>query len=212
MSIKARGVALVLATAVAVGACAGRAAAPPAVPTAARYPDFVYPAVPASLERAPGADRIDLGWRYLQSGDTRNAARDFEAALKINPQLYPARAGEGYVALARGDHDHALTAFDAALRSSPQYVPALVGKGQTLLALKRDADAVVSFEAALAADGSLADVRRRVEVLRFRTAEQVIEAARSAASAGRLDQARTAYERAIQLSPDSAFLYRELAA
>ena len=90
-------------------------------------------------------------------------------------------------------------------------MPALVGKGQTLLALKRDAEAVASFEAALAADDSLADVRRRVEVLRFRTAEQVIEAARSAASSGRLDQARTAYERAVQFSPDSAFLYRELA-
>ena len=212
MSIKARGVALVLATAVAVGACAGRSAAPPAVPTAARYPDFVYPAVPASLERAPGADRIDLGWRFLQSGDTRNAARDFEAALKINPQLYPARAGEGYVALARGDHDRALAAFDAALRPARDYVPALLGRGQTLLAMKRDVEAIAAFEAALAVDSSLADVRRRVDVLRFRTVEQVIDSARSDASAGRLDRARTAYERAIELSPDSSFLYRELAA
>jgi tetratricopeptide (TPR) repeat protein len=212
MSIKARGVALVLATAVAVGACAGRAAAPPAVPAAARYPDFVYPAVPASLERAPGADRIDLGWRFLQSGDTRNAARDFEAALKINPQLYPARAGEGYVALARGDHDRALAAFDAALRPARDYVPALLGRGQTLLAMKRDVEAIAAFEAALAVDSSLADVRRRVDVLRFRTVEQVIDSARSDASAGRLDRARTAYERAIELSPDSSFLYRELAA
>ena len=39
----------------------------------------------------------------------------------------------------------------------------------------------------------------------------MIEAARSAAAGNRLDQARTAYERAIQLSPDSAFLHRELA-
>jgi tetratricopeptide (TPR) repeat protein len=104
-----------------------------------------------------------------------------------------------------------LTAFDAALTAAPQYVPALVGRGQTLLALKRDVDAVAAFEAALAADGSLTAVRRRVDVLRFRGAEQLIEAARSAAAAGRLDQARTAYERAIELSPDSAFLYRELA-
>jgi tetratricopeptide (TPR) repeat protein len=172
----------------------------------------VYPAVPASLERAPGADRIDLGWRFLQSGDTRNAARDFEAALKINPQLYPARAGEGYVALARGDHDRALAAFDAALRPARDYVPALLGRGQTLLAMKRDVEAIAAFEAALAVDSSLADVRRRVDVLRFRTVEQVIDSARSDASAGRLDRARTAYERAIELSPDSSFLYRELAA
>ena len=210
MRISARVVAAGLA--VMMAACAARTVPPPAVPAASKYPDFMYPAVPAAMQREPGAERVDLAWRFLQSGDTRNAARDFDAALKANPGFYPARAGVGYVALARGEHDQALTAFDAALRSAPQYVPALVGKGQALLALKRDADAVAAFEAALAADGSLADVQRRVEVLRFRSAEQVIEAARSAASSGRLDQARTAYERAIQFSPDSAFLYRELAA
>lgn len=204
--------ALVVGIALTLAACGARSVPPPAVPTASKYPDFMYPAVPTALQREAGADRIELAWRFLQGGDTRNAGRDFEGLLKRNPQLYPARAGEAYVALARGDHDHALTAFDDALRAAPHYVPALVGKGQTLLALKRDVDAVAAFEAALVADGSLADVRRRVEVLRFRTVEQVIEAARSTASAGRLDQSRTAYERAITLSPDSAFLYRELAA
>ena len=212
MSIRARGL-VVLGAALILTACAGRAAAPPStVPAAARYPDFVYPAVPASLQRAPGAERIDLAWRFLQSGDTRNAARDFEAALKSNPQLYPARAGEGYVALARGDHDRALAGFDAALSVARDYVPALIGRGQTLLAMQRDVDALAAFEAALAVDGSLADVRRRVDVLRFRAVERLIESARSDASAGRLDRARAAYERAIDLSPDSAFLYRELAA
>jgi tetratricopeptide (TPR) repeat protein len=195
-----------------VAGCSARTVPPPAAARVAdKYPDFMYPAVPAALQRAPGAEQIELGWRFLQSGDTRSAGRDFDAALKRNPQLYPARTGEAYVALARGDHDHALTAFDAALRDAPQYVPALIGRGQTLLALKKDVDAIAAFEAALAADGSLTAVRRRVEVLRFRTVEQVIDAARSAASGGRLDQARAAYERAIELSPDSAFLYRELA-
>jgi tetratricopeptide (TPR) repeat protein len=191
-------------------ACAGRAT-PPAAPVADKYPDFMYPTLPAALQRAAGAEGVEPAWRFLQSGDTRNAGREFAAVLKRNPQLYPARAGEAYVALARGDHDHALTAFDAALMLSRDYVPALVGRGQTLLAMKREADAIAAFEAALAVDSSLAGVRRRVEVLRFRSVEQVIDNARSAASAGRLDQARTAYERAIQLSPDSAFLYRELA-
>jgi tetratricopeptide (TPR) repeat protein len=193
-------------------ACAGRATPPASVPVADKYPDFVYPTIPPSLRGAPGADRIDLAWRFLQRGDTRNAGRDFDAALKRNPQLYPARAGEGYVALARGDHDHALAAFDAALRDAGDYVPALVGRGQTLLAMKRDGDAIAAFEAAVAADPSLTAIRSQVEVLRFRTVEQVIAAARSAASGGRLDQARTAYARALELSPESSFLYRELAA
>lgn len=204
--------ALAVGLALVVAACGARTVPPVVAPVADKYPDFIYPTVPPALQRALGAERIELGWRVLQSGDTRSAARDFDEALKRNPQLYPARTGEGYVALARGEHDHALAAFDAALTAAPQYVPALVGRGQTLLALKRDVDAIGAFEAALAVDSSLAAVRRRVDVLRFRTAEQVIEAARSAASAGRLDEARTAYERAVELSPDSAFLYRELAA
>jgi tetratricopeptide (TPR) repeat protein len=204
-------VALALGLALMLAGCASRAVPPPAAATVARYPDFMYPTVPPSLQRVPGAERLDVGWRFLQSGDARNASREFEAALQRSPRFYPARVGEAYVALARDEHDRALAAFDAALRDAATYVPALVGRGQTLLAMKRDVDALESFEAALAADESLVDVRRRVEVLRFRSVEQVIEAARSAAAGNRLDQARTAYERAIQLSPDSAFLHRELA-
>lgn len=203
--------ALAVGLALTLPACASRTVAP-AAPVADKYPDFTYPSVPAALQQAPGVERLALGWRFLQAGDTRNASREFEAALKRNPQFYPAHAGEGYVSLARGDRDRALSAFDAALRDAPTYLPALIGRGRTLLEMKRDAEALAAFEAALAVDGSLAEVERRVEVLRFRTVEQVIEAARSAASGGRLDQARTAYERAVVLSPDSAFLYRELAA
>ena len=114
MSIRALAVGVLLMAV----ACAGRATPPASVPTADKYPEFMYPAVPAVLQRAAGVERIDLGWRFLQRGDTRNAARDFEAALKLNPRLYPAHAGEAYVALARGDHDHALMSFDAALRDA----------------------------------------------------------------------------------------------
>lgn len=199
-------VALVLLAA----ACAERTVAP-AVPAVARFPDFVYPAVPPELQQTEDAARVDTGWRFLQNGDTRNAAREFAAALRRNARLYPARVGEAYVHLARGERDQALSAFTDAVQAAPQYVPALVGRGQTLLSMNRDADALAAFEAALAVDASLAEIRRRVDVLRFRTMEQVIRTARDAAAGERLEQARAAYERAIALSPESAFLYRELA-
>lgn len=200
--------ALVVVTA---AACAPRTAPPPALPTAVRHPEFVFPALPQSLERAPGADRINIGWRYLQNDEFSSASREFTAALTRNPALYPAQAGEAYVSLARGNHEQAIAGFDAALRGAADYVPALVGRGQALLGLNRDADALASFEAALARDAGLTDVRRRVEVLRFRSTQQVIAAARSAAAAGRFDDARVAYEQAIRMSPESPFLYRELA-
>jgi len=203
-------VATVLLLAMAAG-CARRTP-PPALPTAVKHPDFMYPVVPAALTNAPGAEHIEPGWRYLQNDDLRSASREFAAALKRNPNLYPAHAGEGYVAFARGEHERALAAFDAAIGGAATYVPALVGRGQVYLAMKSDASALAAFEAALAADPSLADVQRRVEVLRFRNVQQTIEAARAAATAGRLDDARVAYERALTLSPDSAFLHRELGA
>ena len=202
-------VSALVALAALTAACAPRRVPPPAVTTAA-HPDFLYPMIPAAMQRTFGAEHVDLGWRYLQIDDLRGADREFAAALKSSAKMYPAHAGHGYVALARRDFDRAVAAFDAALGADRSYVPALVGRGQALLALRREGDALVAFEAALAADPSLADVRQRAEVLRFRGLQDIIEAARAAAKSGRVPDARAAYERAIAASPDSAFLYREL--
>jgi tetratricopeptide (TPR) repeat protein len=79
-----------------------------------------------------------------------------------------------------------------------------------LLGAGRNDDALAAFESALAADGSLVDVRRRVDVLRLRNLQELIAAGRAAAAAGRRADARLAYTRAIAASPDSAFLYREI--
>lgn len=205
--MRGRRLALVLATAALAASCATRTVPPP--PAALQYPEFMYPVVPQGLAGAVQAARVDLGWRYLQNADLGGAEREFATALTRTPGLYPARAGSGYVALAREDFNQALAAFDAVVQAAPMYVPALVGRGQTLLALEREAAALEAFEAALAVDGSLGDLRRRVDVLRFRSLQDVIETARTAAGAGRLDEADQAYARALAASPESAFLYRE---
>ena len=88
---------------------------------------------------------------------------------------------------------------------------ALVGRGLALLELNRNDEALGAFEIAVTADPSLTAVRRRVDVLRFRNVQQLIEAARAAAAGGRLDEARLAYGRAIEASPQSAFLQVEVA-
>lgn len=190
-------------------ACAACAAkAPPTLPPALTYPDFVYPnAVPAV---GPQAAAVDRGWRFLQNDDLGSADREFAAALKAAPGSVPARTGEGYVALARQDFMRALDQFELALRGAPAYASALVGKGQALLSLNRDSDARAAFEAALTADPSLVNLGARIDVLKFREIQNLIAAARQAMNAGRLDEARAAYQRAIAATPDSAVLYREL--
>ena len=201
---------IVIVLVIGVTACATRRVAPP-LPAALAYPEFIYPGVPAGTAGPEDAAAIDRGWRYMQNDDLSNAEREFSSVLRRTPGFAPAGAGNAYVMVARDAFEQAVRAFDEVLARSPMYVPALVGRGQALLALKRDAEALTSFEAALAADASLTDLRQRIDVLRFRGLQTLIESARSAATAGRLDEAASAYDRAIAASPESGFLHRELA-
>jgi tetratricopeptide (TPR) repeat protein len=194
-------------------ACAVKTVPPAPAVTAPKFPEFMRPAVPAAFSSGPAAEGAARGWEFLQAGDLKNAEREFAGALKAAPGFYPAETSLGYMELARKDARAALPHFDRALELNPQHVDvsALVGRGEALLLLTRQADALASFAAAVAADPSQTDVARRVEVLRFRLVEQGLARARDAARAGRFDEAAQAYLSAIASSPDSPFLYRELA-
>lgn len=192
-----------------IAGCAKRVAPP--VVTAPRHPDYIIPAIPEAAGPAVRTG-IQRGWQFLQGGDLRSAEREFTAAAKASPQSAGPDAALGYLALARGRADNALAAFDRALARDAQLVSALVGRGYALVELKREGEAVASFEAALKTDPTLTDLQARVDVIRFRATQDLLARAKSATDAGRLDDARAAYEQAIAASPDSAFLYRDLAA
>ncbi len=95
--------------------------------------------------------------------------------------------------------------------ANPRYVPALVGRGEALLGLGQREMALKSLEAAVVADPGQSALRTRIEVLRVRGLQDDVADARKATEAGRLDQARRLYDQAIAASPDSPFLYREVA-
>jgi tetratricopeptide (TPR) repeat protein len=189
-------------------ACAPKA--PPAVAGAPKHPEFMFPAAPENTAENQAAS-LERGWNFLQVEDYRSAEREFSGALKRQPQFYPAETAMAYLALARGNEKDAEARFQHALQSDGSYVPALVGRGQALLELDRSGDALASFEAALAKDPSLTDLRSRVDVLKVRAAQETLARAKSAAEARRFDEAIAAYHQAIGASPDSGFLYRELA-
>jgi tetratricopeptide (TPR) repeat protein len=180
-------------------------------PATPAYPDFVFPAVPAPLADADLSGRQQQAWHLLQSGSLNQSADELSAVLRRSPGFYPSDTALGYVDLARRNETAALARFDQVLARAAGYAPALAGRGLALLALKRDDEALAAFEAALAADPGLADVARRIEVLRFRAVQDRLADARAATAAGQLEEARAAYERAIGASPESALLYRELA-
>ena len=203
---------LVIVAAVVISACAPKVVPSPVV-TAPKFPDFVQPSVPEALAGSRAVENQRRGWVFLQAGDLKQAEREFAAALKTVPAFYPAETALGYIELARKDAKAALPHFDKALEigQQPRDLSTVLGRGQALLALDREPEAVVAFEAALAIDPALTDIRRRVEVLKFRSVERNLEQARQAARAGRLDEAIRAYTTAIASSPESPFLYRELA-
>jgi tetratricopeptide (TPR) repeat protein len=200
---------LLLFAAVFFSACAP-AIVPPPVVTSPKFPEFVRPAVPPAFARSASSINEERGWAFLQSGDLKTAEHEFRAALKNDPQFFPAEASLGYIELARKDAGAALTHFDKALEHGHE-VGTLIGRGHALLALDRDADALTTFESVLTIEPGQADIRRQVDVLKFRGLEQEIANARGAARAGRTDEAIAAYSKAIAGQPDTPFLYRELA-
>lgn len=209
---RALAIGAVAAMAVTAAACgAKKLELPPAGVAATKYPDYVFPSPVAGLGTPAAVERHQAGWLWLQAGDLKAAERNFEAALKLSTDFYPSEAGLGYVNLAKKDHDSAAQHFDRAIVANPRYVPALVGRGEALLALGQRDMALKSLEAAVVADPNFGALRTRIDVLRARGQQEDVASARKAAESGRLDDARTAYERAIAASPDSPFLYRELA-
>jgi tetratricopeptide (TPR) repeat protein len=197
--------------AISLAGCAAKTAKP--VTTGPLFPDYPFPAVPdtlaASNQSASEAHRD--AWNLLQGGNAKAAAKKFSSVIKDAPSFYPADAGLGYTALAQHDYKAALNGFDKALVAAPDYLPALLGKADALEATNQIPDAVVALDAALRIDPSRTDLRTKADALRFRGIEDLVAEARKAQQSGRLDEARGAYERAVQFSPESAFLYRELA-
>ena len=189
---------------------AGCAARLPVVTTPA-YPGYPFPTVPEELAGTRAAAEHERAWLFLQVGDLAEAERWFGEALRRNPEFHPSDAGLGFVELARGRSDAAVARFDQALALTPAYVPALMGRGEALLVSDRVDEAIESFQAALAADPGLTMLRRRVEELRFTGLMDQVARARAASGAGRDAEARAAYERLIAVSPESEFLYLELA-
>lgn len=200
-----------IALAAVIAACGPKPVTAPPPVTTPKFPDFVVPDVPGDVGTPDLAARQSAAWQFLQAGDPRSADRLFSAILKEAPAFYPAEAGLGYSALARKDAAGAVTHFDRALSRDATYAPALAGKGEALLSQNHPEQALQSFEAALEADPNLTGLRARVDVLKFRTVQQDIASARKAAEEGKLDVARQMYQASIAASPDSAFLYRELA-
>jgi tetratricopeptide (TPR) repeat protein len=200
-----------LALLLAAAACATNPPVAPPANVPPKFPEFERPDPPPELQAPPEVrDLHQLGWRRLQAGDLRGAERDFATVLKRAPEFYPAHAGLGYADLAEREAADAATDFEAALRTNPRYLPALLGLADAQLALE-DLAAVATMERILEVDPARDAIRTRLDLLRFRQVQSLIEDGRRAREANRLEESQSLLERALTLSPSSAVILRELA-
>lgn len=180
-------------------------------PPAPRFGSYPTPDIPAGLAVPDDLrGRHEAAWSRLQAGDLRAASREFSAALKQMPSLYPAEAGLGFVHLAGEDYDEAEPRFAAAVAANPQYLPAWVGRAEALVGLGRDEEAIAALQRVLALDPAREGVQARLELLRFRTTQASLSAGQRAREAGRHDEAVAYFERALAQSPESTMILSEL--
>jgi len=200
--------------AIALSLSAACASSPPAVPAARTTPafaDFPTPDVPPSL-RASQIDRDQQtsAWRRLQASDLKGATRDYTEILARTPGFYPADAGLGFVALADHQPKTAVTRFRSALARDNRYVPAWRGLVEAEIGAGDDEEAIAALERLIALDPSREADRNRLELLRLKQVQTLIQAGARAREAGRLEEADGLLTRALALSPSSVVILAEL--
>ena len=175
------------------------------------YPNYPVPVVPEELAETSSAIEHDRAWLFLQADELEVAKSEFSAILMSNPAFHPSYAGLGFVFLAQKRPDSSIEQFKMALERVPVYVPALLGRAEALLIVDRIDEAIDDLLAALSVDPSLTALRPRIAELEFTGLMAQVARARSASEEGRAMEAKAAYEEIIGMSPQSAFLYVELA-
>jgi len=194
---------------------AGACASGPVTPAAGepRYPSYPFPSVPDSLGAPQGVlEWHQAGWQRLQTGDLRGAASAFALILEQTPGFYPAQAGYGFVELARRQFDAAVRRFEHVVSVDGDYLPAWQGLADAQIEQGDEVSAIRSLERVVALDPAQeAGLRGRIELLRFRQVRALMAAGQEARRAGRFDEAVRALQRALDLSPTSVVILRDLA-
>ena len=163
--------------------------------------------------RALVATQHQAAWQLLQSGDPKGAERDFAAILKADAGLLSRRSRARLCRARAQGRGRGAAALRSRARAKRRLRAGAGGEGGGAAgAGSHRRGAPRPSRPRSRRTPSLTSLRGRVDVLKFRGVQQNIENARKAADAGNFDEARRGYLAAIAASPESAFLYRELAA
>ena len=134
------------------------------------------------------------------------AIRQFQAAVKLEPDHGRAWMWLGKAQAFRGRHEDAIASFDKALAIWPEDVDALLGKGLSLYELKRNAESQKWIEKALAA---ALEQKSTGGIPRILAATIYQYLGRLAEQGGDLEPARQHYAEAAKIGHDSSVIRYE---
>jgi len=145
----------------------------------------------ATLERSPASWMVynNLGLLESRAGRKTAARRDFEQALRLNPDFAEAHLNRGELALEAGRFEDAIADFNESIRLRPNYPEARYNLGAARHGLGRNAEAVSDYEAALRLRPAYPDAENNLGT--------------ALVDLGRIPEAIRHFERAVQL--DSAY-------
>ena len=207
MSTRACIVAIVL---VAIAACATNPARSSSVATVAA--GFPVPDIPEGVPVSSDiASRHHAAWRKLVAGDARGATRDLSSIVRREPAFFPSIAALGFIDLADRQFKNAAARFSTATGIRGDYVPAWVGLVDARLGMNDDEGAIAAMERILAIDPRRTAMRSRLELVRLRQVQALIETGRATRASGRLEDSQAALDRALRVAPESGVILRELA-
>ncbi len=175
--------------------------------------------------------RNALGVAYVQLGRVAEAVVQFEAALRVDPELSMAHYNLGVIAMGQQRVPEAIARFEQALALRPDYIEARNNLGIVLEAAGRPAEAEVQYRAALGARPSHAAARNNLgrvllargavfeameefsAVLRGRpdSADAQYNLGRALMAQGRVVEAVQQWRGAVALRPDSLVFTLDLA-
>jgi tetratricopeptide (TPR) repeat protein len=172
--------------------------------------DYVFPTWPAGQPRT-AASEVERAWQDVLDGRTAPAEKRLTKVLKMHAGLLPAETALAYSYLRGGRLPLAAAGFESVLMRTPDYVPALVGAGSVALRQGDPEQALRFYKRAASADPGDPRVRRRLAGLKLQVTERRVGEARAAREQGRLAEAASEFNAALDAAPEIAEVRLELA-
>jgi tetratricopeptide (TPR) repeat protein len=156
------------------------------------------------------------GKAYFAKGDNESAIKDYDEAVRLDPNYAAAFAGRADAYNAKGDMDKALADYTESIRLDPKYAPAYVSRAVIYNKKGLHERAIADSNTALALDPQSAGAQEnRLAGIEGKSkrdnADAFVARATRYRKSGMYEKAAADFNSAIQIDPNYSVPYNELA-